>query len=270
MLNLSIVILAFIIISENKGLGQWAVIDATVDASVIAGFGTANGLLGTIDASAATTAEQTVQLNEFMIANFGTIGQALADKDIALTQAPIALAQASTEGDKLLSVMVIADALKGKASALAGGLNSTAFGKQVYPQTFKLPPISPALAKLPGLMTKYTVLEGAVNHYYLVVNENKPAMISIQKDLNAKLTALESATTPAQVEKIHAAISVLNTQMSILQAENQEAAKSVEVIALANENNEKKQADLSALNKQAEEAQTALVGVLTMANETWD
>lgn len=260
----------FFALTTSKGLSQWIV----EDPGAIAELTVANGLLGEIAANTFTTAsqttitaEETVKMNLFLLNNFGTVAQGLASKDSATTQAAITAAQVPVTGaDKPFIQIVATGAAKGTVSATG---NQTVLGKQLYTLLPKMPPASPAALKLPTLMRKYSAVEEAVNNYYLIVDANKLKIAALEKDLSLKMTSLNAAMTPAQVDKINASINAIHTQITALKAENESAANHVKVLALSNENNDKKEADLASLKSDAQKMWGSLDGVFSFASKTW-
>lgn len=267
LLILGLVVSAFLTLSANKGLSQWIVNDPPVLGAVTAGFTTANTALSAIEGSVAAIDATTIDMMSYMNIQMGHPIE--ASKSSAKTAAAITAAQLVPDGDKLLSIIVSTGALKGLASASKG--NTTLFGAQLYSKMPTLPSINPIVyPSLTLSMRKYSALEEAATTYYLLMNVNKPKITALEKDLSLQMAALNAAISDAEVQKIHTSINALNTQILAIQAQNEMAANNVKVIALSNENNEKKEADLSAISKQSSDAQTALIGVLAMGQETWD
>jgi hypothetical protein len=265
----------FFALTTSKGLSQWIV----EDPGAIAAIGVGNGILGKIAANTLATATATeaiqvttdLMLEEDLKVNLYLGNPASGKPSGVATKAAVTSAQtlAKSEDKTFLQIMAQGgNAGTAIASATAG--NSTVFGKQLYNQKSLIPSLNPMVLKeLPTLMRQYSVIEEAANNYYMVTKMNATAISTIEKDLAQKASDLASATTDGERQTIQAAAAILEAELSVLMAKNQEAANNVTVLALSNQNNKEKQADLASLKEDSKKMMGSLEGVAAFGAKTW-
>lgn len=100
------------------------------------------------------------------------------------------------------------------------------------------------------LYRKYGALEDTETNYRTVNEESASRIKSLKEDIASTTTALQSATTDAEVQKAQGILASQNAQLAALQGEVQSAAVQVLVQDALNRNDEEKQ-------KQAEREKSA-------------
>lgn len=91
------------------------------------------------------------------------------------------------------------------------------------------------------LYKKFGALENTTANYQTVHEESAGRIQSLKQDIGGTVTALQSATTDAEVQKLQGVLASQNAQLSALQAEVQHAASEVIVQDAMNRNDAEKQ-----------------------------
>lgn len=107
---------------------------------------------------------------------------------------------------------------------------------------------------------RYAAVEQHVENLETIFAQTAARRDELQRDLGDTLQQLKAATTQAEVDKLHAKISVLNGQLAGLEAQRRDAAAQLQAQQILNENQmAKERQDL--LEKQIAEEQQTLATV---------
>lgn len=95
------------------------------------------------------------------------------------------------------------------------------------------------------LYKKYGALENTVENFQTVHEEASGRIQTLKRDIGSTTTALQSATTDAQVQKLQGVLASQRAELTALQTEVQQAASQVAVQDTLNRNDDEKQAQAS-------------------------
>lgn len=168
---------------------------------------------------------------------------------------------------------IIRQLQQGPTGRLLGDLQQTASGIESLRYTAdglyrSIETISVSGVEVPrseDLYRKFGALENTAENFRIVHEETTSRVQSLKRDISGTTTALQAATTDAQVQKLRGVLASQQAELSALQAEVQQAASQVLVQDALNRNDGEKQrqarqeqdaAEFGIMNRQFDELLT--------------
>lgn len=135
------------------------------------------------------------------------------------------------------------------AGQLLGELQQTASGVQslrhnangLYRRIENISISGVEIPRAESLYRKFGALENTVDNFQTVHQQTQGRIQSLKRDIGATTTALQAATTDAEVQKLQGVLASQRAELDALQAEVQQAAAQVAVQDTLNRNDEEKQ-----------------------------
>ncbi|TLD71327.1 hypothetical protein FEM03_07290 [Phragmitibacter flavus] len=132
--------------------------------------------------------------------------------------------------------------LLGELQQTASGIESLHNNADGLYQTIENISISGVeIPRAEDLYRKFGALENTTANYQMVHEEAVARIQSLKQEISSTTTALQSATTDAQVQKLHGVLASQNAQLAALQGEVQNATSQVLVQDTLNRNDDEKQ-----------------------------